>query len=244
MTIHSIVEEYVEVFQPVCCGLDVLQGEKEVGLGHLLPTLSVIKGQLTDLLAHNKLSMCGPVVQLLLNGIAKRFQFMLSNTDAQLAAIVHPKFKIDWVMDEDEKTRLLNILKRRMQSVAVQASTSQPTDNPGEPPASTSTSTSTASQKRDFFAVLAARRQQAISGINCDVDEELAKYLSDSSSDVTSLNVYPNIRKLYISLNTGLPASAAVERLFSLGGRVFSPLRARLSSNHFEMMMFLRCAKF
>jgi len=75
-------------------------------------------------------------------------------------------------------------------------------------------------------------------------DNSLYRCLSDSSSDVTSLNVYPNIRKLYISLNTGLPASAAVERLFSLGGRVFSPLRARLSSNHFEMMMFLRCAKF
>ena len=92
--------------------------------------------------------------------------------------------------------------------------------------------------------MLAARRQQAFSGAGCDVEEKLAKYLIDSSLDVTSLNVYPNIRKLYISLNTGLPASAAVERLFSLGGRVFSPLRARLSSNHFEMMMFLRSAKF
>ena len=40
--------------------------------------------------------------------------------------------------------------------------------------------------------------------------------------------------------NTELPASAAVERLFSLCGRVFSPLRSRLSSEHFEMMLFLR----
>ena len=62
--------------------------------------------------------------------------------------------------------------------------------------------------------------------------------LSDSSADLNSLDRYPNIRKLFITLNTGLPASAAVERLFSLGGRVFSLLRAKLSSEHFEMMLF------
>ena len=75
-------------------------------------------------------------------------------------------------------------------------------------------------------------------GFGCDIEEELSKYLSDSSADLNSLDRYPNIRKLFITLNTGLPASAAVERLFSLGGRVFSLLRAKLSSEHFEMMLF------
>jgi len=66
--------------------------------------------------------------------------------------------------------------------------------------------------------VLAARRQQASAGAGSDVDEELSKYLCDQSTDVTALNCYILIRKLYIELtvNTGLPASAAFERLFSL----------------------------
>ena len=42
--------------------------------------------------------------------------------------------------------------------------------------------------------------------------------------------------KVYLKLNTGLPASAALERL---RGRVFSPPRSSLSSEHFEMMLFL-----
>ena len=71
---------------------------------------------------------------------------------------------------------------------------------------------------------------------------KLERYPSDSSSDLSSLNAYPHIKELYVLLNTGLPASAAVERLFSLGGRVFSPLRTRLSSEHFEMMVFLHLA--
>ena len=68
--------------------------------------------------------------------------------------------------------------------------------------------------------------------------EEVDRYLSDSADSLISLAAYPHVQKLYIILNTGLPASAAVERLFSLGGRVFTPLRTSLSSLHFEMMFF------
>ena len=51
------------------------------------------------------------------------------------------------------------------------------------------------------------------------------------------LEAYPNIRQVYLKLNTGLSglsASAAVERLFSFGGRVCYPLRSRLTSEHFR----------
>ena len=44
---------------------------------------------------------------------------------------------------------------------------------------------------------------------------------------------------MYCRIPAYLPA---VERLFSLGGRVFSPLRTRLSSEHFEVMVFLHLA--
>ena len=45
-----------------------------------------------------------------------------------------------------------------------------------------------------------------------------------------------------LKLNTGLPPSAAVERP-SVGGRVFSPLRCSLSSEHLEMMFLHTTAK-
>ena len=76
-----------------------------------------------------------------------------------------------------------------------------------------------------------------------DADSEVEKYLGDSSSELSSLHSYTTIRKLFLKLNTGLPSSAAVERLFSLGGKVFTPLRSRLNSKHFEMMVFLRACK-
>jgi len=74
------------------------------------------------------------------------------------------------------------------------------------------------------------------------INYESFKY-TDTADNLESLNAYPHVRQLYKSLNTGLPSSAAVERLFSLGGRVFCPLRSRLSSGHFKMITFLRLAK-
>ncbi|KAK4008667.1 hypothetical protein OUZ56_013800 [Daphnia magna] len=37
-----------------------------------------------------------------------------------------------------------------------------------------------------------------------------------------------------------IPSSAAVERLFSLGGRVLTPTRTLLSDTHFEIIVFLK----
>ena len=50
-------------------------------------------------------------------------------------------------------------------------------------------------------------------------------YVSDKSEDISSLQAYANIRKLFMKYNTGLPSSASVEKLFSLGGREFSPFK-------------------
>jgi len=47
------------------------------------------------------------------------------------------------------------------------------------------------------------------------------------------------VRKAYTKLHC-----EAMERLFSQGGKVFSPFRTRILSKHFEMMLFLRIAKF
>jgi len=107
---------------------------------------------------------------------------------------------------------------------------------------------------RDFFSKLAAKRLQnqnvhdddnAVQPQSVKISDEVDRYLADTDTmcDPVRMAVYPIIRQMFIDLNTGLPASAAVERLFSLGGRVFTPLRTCLSSHHFEMMTFFRLSK-
>ena len=45
---------------------------------------------------------------------------------------------------------------------------------------------------------------------------------------------------LFIKYNTGIPSSAAVERLFSTAGDVLRPKRACLSEDNFEHLVFLK----
>jgi len=128
---------------------------------------------------------------------------LFDSTDAQLEAVVNPKFKLDWIDSDVQRLELTDTLKSRISllptvsgqtqssSVTVTAVSTQRSSGHRQPP--------------DFFAALSARRYRATG----------------------SLDAYPHIRQMYIALNTGLPSSAAVERLFSLGGRVLPLMRSR-----------------
>jgi hypothetical protein len=70
----------------------------------------------------------------------------------------------------------------------------------------------------DFFSFSAQ-------GPDCtDATAECDMYLSDTSRDIESLSKFPGILKLFRKYNTPLPSSAPVERLFSLGGQILTPL--------------------
>lgn len=200
---------------PICCALDVLQGDKEVELGYLLPTLSILNQRLTELQqrSQNPLALCGPLVTALKTGINNRFEQLLIKPDAQLAAVVNPRFKLDWVPVDAVKMALIEQLKRRVRALNQASNTAdQTTSSP------VTSDSDTASNISDFFAQISAARKQRIrlETTGDDAGAEADRYLAERSLELSSLNCFPAIKQLYIKLNTGLPASAAVERLFFL----------------------------
>ena len=65
-------------------------------------------------------------------------------------------------------------------------------------------------------------------------DEIITQYLQNRSDDMNIIAGSEILKKLLIHLNTPLPASAAVERLFSCAGLSLSSRRTRMSDRLFE----------
>ena len=94
----------------------------------------------------------------------------------------------------------------------------------------------------DLFSKLATkRRQHVVQSESVAISNEIGNVQSSEDGGFPYA-----IRHMFIELNAGLPASAAVERLFSLGGLVFTPLRRPytlrpMSNRHFEMIIICSC---
>jgi len=68
----------------------------------------------------------------------------------------------------------------------------------------------------------------------------LEQYLHSTSKDVYSIGVWSQLLELFLRLNTPLPSSAAVERLFSCAGLIMSHKRTKLTDKRFENLVFLK----
>jgi hypothetical protein len=77
-----------------------------------------------------------------------------------------------------------------------------------------------------------------------DMEVEINKFLNDPGTrgkiEPETFGVNRVLLQLFLKTNAPLPSSAAVERLFSLAGRIFVPLRANLNPETFSQLLFLR----
>jgi hypothetical protein len=160
-------------------------------------------------------------------GINKRFEQLLNQPDAQLAAVVNPRFKCDWVPSDALKLALIDQMKKCVRTLSHASNTAdQTTESP------VTSESDTVCNVSDLFTQVSSARKQRIKleSSGDDAGAEVVRYLADCSAELSSLHWYPTIKQLYLGLklNSGLPASAAAgaaeEHLFSLGGGVFTPL--------------------
>ena len=95
------LKDYEQVMKPVAQALNILQGEtnhSNAYMGYLAPTITILRDKLSKKL---DIPAMKPLVQALLNGINRRIETILDDRKIIAAAILHPKFKEDWTMDND-----------------------------------------------------------------------------------------------------------------------------------------------
>ncbi|KAI2645468.1 Zinc finger BED domain-containing protein 4 [Labeo rohita] len=207
--------EYCTVMKPLVTALNILQSETNTHLGWLLPVVFQLEAKLSRLETTSK--MCLPLIRAVQDGIEKRFGGMIKDPELIAAAILLPKFKTTWTERADIIEAGLVYVRQHLDQMAEAA-----VEQAGQH----------SSDEEDFFSSMKSRRSQGTG--------ELDGYLACVSNKMDLLNSFPHIKNLSVKLNTGLPASAACERLFSSAGLLFTAKRARMNSANFENQLLLK----
>ena len=84
---------YVKVMKPVAAAMDLLQGEGDCYIGHVIPTIKGIQHKLW--LLNDKSTI--PLINAINNGLCKRFGDILTSNDYNVATMFIPKFKLNYL---------------------------------------------------------------------------------------------------------------------------------------------------
>ncbi|KZS10024.1 Uncharacterized protein APZ42_025607 [Daphnia magna] len=234
---ESYMKEYVKIMKSVTKALDILQGDKNIGMGFLLPTISVLRANLESLKHKSSIVYCKPLIVGVLNAIHTRFHHMFWENALRLAAISNPMFRLSWLDTEAEINRAQTLLQLEFETYKEDDEEVYVSDSSSDETSSSKSGLSpekrTKSSEKNFFSKLVNKNAKKQSFHEVDM---FLKYCSD----LKQLNDYPIIKQNYRRYNVALPSSASVERLFSQGGLIYTPNRLNLSDKHFEMLLFLK----
>src|SRR5215469_16881743 len=97
----KFLNSFINVMRPVVFAMKVLEGENNCYIGQLMPTIMGLQHKL-ELAGNHDASMM-PLTTALLTGITKRFQASLESKEYRLATILHPRFKLAFLPDEQAR---------------------------------------------------------------------------------------------------------------------------------------------
>ena len=90
---QKFLKEFLSLMKPLAYAIDILQGNAETCAGYLLPTLINIREE-RDFLHESGIFFCEELLQCLKNSLISRFEHELKATELQVAAVLHPKFRL------------------------------------------------------------------------------------------------------------------------------------------------------
>ncbi|XP_061468964.1 uncharacterized protein LOC133378197 [Rhineura floridana] len=228
----EVVQEYTEIMGPLAQSLDILQRENGMFMGYLLPILYSLDCKSEGL--ENKperYTYCFQLLRGVHEALRKRFAAIWEDKRLLLVACLHPCFRLEWLEScqattHTSKYTMEALLKAEIKMGALNEDSDQSSDKDQEGD----------DLENDFFNFQPQGKTSAVD----TVDEELLRYLRSPSCDLSSLYGFPHVLRCFLQHNTGMPSSAAVERLFSTGGNVMTVKRHSLSDVLFEHLVLLK----
>lgn len=227
------LKEYLLCVLPLAEALDILQGEKDMYYGIVLPCLLALRRKLQNLQTED-LKHCTILSHSLLQSVETRFYdfFNFSSVTAEnaaIAALSYPRFKNRWFncIDSHHQLSIEVLFKQKVASKCV---------------ISESIQTEQLQHNDDFFDFdFSSATSNGITRQSFSHTEiEVIKYFSDDHREISMLQTYPTIKLVFLHYNTPLPSSAPVERLFSYATMTNAPKSNKLSDTMFEKRVVLK----
>uniref|UniRef100_A0A1X7VNW7 HAT C-terminal dimerisation domain-containing protein n=1 Tax=Amphimedon queenslandica TaxID=400682 RepID=A0A1X7VNW7_AMPQE len=154
-----------------------------------------------------------------------------------LGAILDPCFKLQWCADDNKKQSSITLLKGEVAKVTRTQEQVQPPQPLEEPPPK---------KTKQLFTFMPEINTCDASHLS---SSEVEKYL-ESQREIMETNPldywkanqlkYPAMAIVAKQVLAVPASSAAVERLFSIAGKVFTPEHCRLTEKRFTELMFIR----
>ena len=244
---RSLLTDLLEILSPFEEATDVIQKQNTTSASFIVPCIRGLKSVLSN--THSKFQ--SKLVSTLRSSVNKRLSsYYEQRMYLIIAAILDPRFKLRWCASESEEYKmfysaLLNkatiTASEDSQDIMQQTNLSdQAQDEEGHLPPSKK------KKPLNLFKFMDNTDTQVSTS---SAETEVKDYLSTPCSphDTNILQYwkqqqtgYPCLTKLALQYLVVPASSAPVERLFSIGGKIFRPDRCRLTDETFECLIFIK----
>ena len=235
----AFLKEYEQVMASVAKALDVVQGENHAYLGCLLPTLAITVRRLRESKMKD-LRFCEPLVDAILEGMERRFRNTFKDLDCQLAAAFHPMFRLTW-LEQHDATQACSV--RGAMESAVETALRELKDDA----TSTSSTSEPEDEEGDFFQGMThCQKPETSRSSSRSKSKAVVKmwpedvWKKEDGLSELAFRKEPALQQVFMKFNTGVPSSASVERMFSMGKDVLRAKRATLSDANLERLVFVK----
>lgn len=252
LTYHDrcVLSDLVSILTPFAEATNFTQGQNIVTASYVIPCVVGLKLEFSNMQSRYTSQLASTLKQ----SIQARLTPYEQRSVFCLAAALDPRFKLKWcttsTMYDSTRKLLTQEAHKSLQETTCKSETSNDTDTQTAGGQTGNVSHSPPRKKSQLFSFMATSPRSSQSVLSTTpVETEIREYLETpcTSGDSNPLEFwkghepsYPILSRLakrYLSV----PASSApVERIFSIGGKIFGSDRCRLSDKKFEMLMFIK----
>lgn len=250
----SALKDLVTVLEPFEEALEVVEGQKTVTITAIGPVIQGLTHSLKHLIHTAQLQYCEKLAKVLLDSVRERLDPYMEIKDVQVAALLDPRFKLNWISSQEQKDQVLTYAKEMLEAEVVHKEKKSAREKRNTYDLAQGLSENPESKRPKLFSFLPgspkAENQHGSEGSTMSNNFLLKQYVEEGTQPFFSdpllywkeaphaMNPLKNLARDILGCTA---TSAPSERVFSIAGNYFTANRAQLGVSSFRSMIMIKC---